>query len=169
MLAIGNDRWEILYVRKIELYGGEDAPENLVLLCKMCHAEGPNVADPDVMWDWIRAYGVPLYDTFWQCKGMKEYKFIYKHSFGHALKYIMERSKVKMSNDELMDYIKQEIENVAHQSSVHYGQYYWNTMTYAGNYRRIIKSFAEQMGVNIKQMDEAIQEDDNIWWSDNML
>ena len=33
------------------------------------------------MWDWIRAYGVPLYDTFWDLLGMREYKFIYKKDF----------------------------------------------------------------------------------------
>ena len=45
--------------------GGEDAPHNIVLLCKRCHVDGPNVTDPEIMWDWIRAYGVPLYETFW--------------------------------------------------------------------------------------------------------
>ena len=45
--------------------GGKDEASNLVLLCKRCHADGPNVEDPEIMWDWIRAYGVPFYDTFW--------------------------------------------------------------------------------------------------------
>lgn len=31
--------------------GGEDTPGNIVLLCKRCHAEGPNVRDPEIMWD----------------------------------------------------------------------------------------------------------------------
>lgn len=29
--------------------GGKDEPSNLVLLCKRCHAEGPNVTDPEIM------------------------------------------------------------------------------------------------------------------------
>ena len=45
--------------------GGEDAPHNIVLLCKRCHADGPNVTDAEIMWDWIRAYSVPFYETFW--------------------------------------------------------------------------------------------------------
>lgn len=44
--------------------GGKDEPENLVLLCKRCHIEAPNVEDKNFMWDWIRAYGTPFYDTF---------------------------------------------------------------------------------------------------------
>ena len=36
-------------------FGGEDAPHNIVLLCKRCHVDGPNVTDPEIMWDWIRA------------------------------------------------------------------------------------------------------------------
>ena len=53
--------------------GGEDKPENIVLLCARCHAEGPNVTDPSVMWDWIKAYKVPFYDTFREIMGHKEY------------------------------------------------------------------------------------------------
>jgi hypothetical protein len=33
--------------------GGADAPENLVLLCARCHAEAPDVADPQYMLNWI--------------------------------------------------------------------------------------------------------------------
>ena len=36
--------------------GGLDTPENLVLLCCLCHAEGPNIADPDFIWDWLKAH-----------------------------------------------------------------------------------------------------------------
>ena len=39
--------------------GGEDTPSNFVILCKRCHLDNPNVADPEVMWDWLRAYSVP--------------------------------------------------------------------------------------------------------------
>lgn len=54
--------------------GGEDTPSNFVILCKRCHLDNPNVADPEVMWDWLRAYGVPFYDTFWWVNGIEEYK-----------------------------------------------------------------------------------------------
>lgn len=61
--------------------GGKDEPSNLVLLCKRCHIDNPNITDPEIMWDWLRAYAVPLYDTFWDHLGRKEYEFIYHKSF----------------------------------------------------------------------------------------
>lgn len=51
--------------------GGKDEPSNLVLLCKRCHADGPNVADPEIMWDWIKSYKVAFYDTFWSIQGRR--------------------------------------------------------------------------------------------------
>lgn len=60
--------------------GGKDEPSNIVLLCKRCHADGPNVLDSEIMWDWIKAYNVNFYGEFWSIQGMKEYEFIYKKS-----------------------------------------------------------------------------------------
>ncbi|MEG6523623.1 HNH endonuclease [Desulfotomaculum sp. 1211_IL3151] len=48
-----------------EPLGGGDKPSNLVLLCHRCHLENPNVSDPEIMWDWLRADGTSFYDTFW--------------------------------------------------------------------------------------------------------
>lgn len=39
--------------------GGKDEASNIVLLCDKCHKEGLNVADPEIMWDWIKAYAQP--------------------------------------------------------------------------------------------------------------
>lgn len=53
-----NHCWRCGYERNLERchiipdsLGGKDEPSNLVLLCKRCHAEDPNVADPEIMWD----------------------------------------------------------------------------------------------------------------------
>lgn len=54
--------------------GGADEPHNLVLLCKRCHREAPNVADPRYMWIWLRKTCVPFYDTFWTWRALKEYE-----------------------------------------------------------------------------------------------
>lgn len=63
--------WRCGYKRKLEhchivpaSRGGEDIPSNFVLLCKDCHKDAPNVTDPEIMWDWLRAYVVPFYDSF---------------------------------------------------------------------------------------------------------
>ena len=38
------------------------------------------------MWDWLRAYGVPFYDTFWWVNGIEEYKKIYGRSYAEELR-----------------------------------------------------------------------------------
>lgn len=59
--------------------GGEDTPSNLVLLCKKCHLENPNITDTEIMWDWLKAYQTTFYDTLWIIQGFVEYKkFIIK-------------------------------------------------------------------------------------------
>lgn len=57
--------------------GGSEAPDNLVLLCAQCHAEAPNVVDPDFMWVWLRAHAVPCYGTYWHQRGFREYELIF--------------------------------------------------------------------------------------------
>lgn len=54
---------------------------NLVLLCRRCHIENPNVTNPEIMWDWIHAHAAPFYNTFWLILGIKEYEIIYGKSF----------------------------------------------------------------------------------------
>lgn len=65
--------------------GGKDEPSNFVLLCSRCHIDAPNVESKTFMWDWIRANGTPLYDTFWQIRAQKEYEFVYGKSFQQEL------------------------------------------------------------------------------------
>jgi hypothetical protein len=47
---------------------------------------------------------------------------------------------------------------------VHFGQNYWNTATYVGNLRMIIKSLAEKQGINIKEIDKELQQNKSSWW-----
>ena len=53
---------------------GANMPLNLVLLCRRCHREAPNVADARFMWIWIRATCVPFYDTYWTMRGIQEFE-----------------------------------------------------------------------------------------------
>ena len=61
--------------------GGKNEVSNLVLLCNRCHIENPNVADSEIMWDWLKAYKTTFYDTFWAIENLEEYKKIYGESF----------------------------------------------------------------------------------------
>lgn len=51
---------------------------NLVLLCKFCHREAPNVTDPKFMWLWLRSTCEPFYDTYWSARGAEEFQRIFK-------------------------------------------------------------------------------------------
>ena len=49
--------------------GGTATVDNLVLLCRRCHREAPNVPDQRFMWIWLRATCVPFYDLYWTARG----------------------------------------------------------------------------------------------------
>ncbi|PAD92949.1 HNH endonuclease [Shouchella clausii] len=115
-----------------ESLGGGDSPDNLVLLCKRCHIENPNVNDPEIMWDWIRAYGTPFYDTFWSIEGFKEYKFIYGKSF---------YEEVKERNIKNVEEIERIINEEFKKASFHFGHLYFNRATLAGVIRMVLKKY----------------------------
>jgi len=140
--------WRCGYDEKLErchiiphALGGQDAPDNLVLLCKRCHAENPNVADKEVMWDWIRACGVPFYETFWWLHGLKEYKFIYRKSLAEELNTVgIELEKFKKEFNKTLD-------KTTKQASRHFAQNYLNSTTMAGLVRMTLKRLAKEKGV----------------------
>ena len=124
--------------------GGKDEPSNMVLLCEECHSEGPNVDDPEVMWDWISAYRVPFYDTFWLVQGMKEYEYIY----GTPMEKDVCNILASVAVDELSkDIIRKYLERAMSHSSIHFGQSYPNAATMAGTLRIMVKTIAKDYGV----------------------
>ena len=132
--------------------GGEDAPCNIVLLCSRCHADGPNVTDPEIMWDWIKAYKVPFYGTFWSIQAQEEYKRIYKNSLASDLKRIEQQAKTS-SPSEINDKIENSLRDLFQYASVHFGQPYLNTATLAGLYRMLVKKLAIEYNVNLYTTD----------------
>lgn len=119
--------------------GGEDTPSNFVLLCKRCHLDNPNVADPEIMWDWLRAYKVPFYDMFWQIQGMMEYEKIYGVSFR---KELAERNMGADADSEIQEILKQQIEKATY----HFGDPHLNVATIAGIYRMTLKEYDARHG-----------------------
>lgn len=65
--------------------GGKDEPSNFVLLCSDCHEAAPNVQSPSFMWDWIKSYCTPFYNTSGNSQALEEYKRIYHKSFTKEL------------------------------------------------------------------------------------
>lgn len=121
-----------------ESLGGKDEPSNLVLLCHRCHLDNPNITDPEIMWDWIRAYGAPMHDAFWNLTGMKEYEFIYNRSFYSELMDLgIELEEV---NELMKSYLPEIIKKAGH----HYGHPYMNATIMADAYRMIIKRIAKE-------------------------
>ena len=150
----GSHCWRCGYEKNLERchiipdsLGGKDEPSNLVLLCKRCHAEGPNVADPEIMWDWIRAYGVPLYGTFWIIRGMKEYQFIYHKTIRQELTDVLMCAGVPPDSEEAINVARAYTQEMCRQASVHFAQPYFNTATLAGIFRMLLKAFAQKYGV----------------------
>ena len=143
--------------------GGKDEASNLVLLCTRCHEDGPNVKDPEIMWDWIKAYGVPFYDTFWTIVGMKEYGFIYGHSMESDLKNIIESSAVEVTEENVQSILQEKMSSIANKANVHFGQPYLNTATMAGLYRMMLKELARELGVEFPLKEEKVK-NKIPWW-----
>ncbi len=140
--------------------GGKDEPSNLVLLCHRCHLDNPNITDPEIMWDWIRAYGVPMYGTFWGILGMKEYAFIYHKSF-----YTEILDLGITPDDEFMEYFNTNLKDLLKETTYHYGHAYLNTATLAGVYRMLLKRIAKEHGKKVLSPDYNTPR--KPWWMEN--
>lgn len=137
--------------------GGKDEPANIVLLCERCHAEGPNVTDPEVMWDWIRAYAVPFYNTFWYIQGMREYEFIYKRKVEQEMTAILQQANVTDMDLFMRENYSRLMNQVMEEASIHFGQPYFNTATIAGIFRMLLKKLAKEYNVTFSvTMEESV-------------
>ncbi len=120
--------WRCAHKRKLQRchiiprsLGGSEEPSNLVLLCGQCHAEAPNVDDPDYMWVWLRAHAVPFYGMYWYQRGLQEYEFVYgKKPFS-----LIENP------EELMPKIQSAMRKYIRGTSTHWGQGKINPSTMA--------------------------------------
>lgn len=112
--------------------GGKDEPSNLVLLCARCHIDAPNVESKTFMWDWVRANGTSIYDTFWFIRAQKEYEFIYGKSFLEELK----------ERDIISNYDLRLFFNLKIGKSIHHFAHPWNNeSTEAGLLRMRLEEF----------------------------
>ncbi|MCT1796902.1 HNH endonuclease [Helcococcus kunzii] len=139
-----NRCWRCGYERKLERcqiiprsLGGEDTSSNFVLLCKRCHSENPNVNDPEIMWDWLKAYKETLYDMFWIKRGLEEYEKIYKTKFYDDIKSYDENISIE-------DAKKLVSELISSSASNHFAQPYLNSATMAGFLRILLKKIMKE-------------------------
>ncbi len=120
--------------------GGEDTPSNYVILCKRCHLDNPNVADPEIMWDWLKAYKASFYDTFWNIQGMQEYKRIYG-------KTIYEECTERNMNEDDFKEFRKILKEQTQKVSYHFGDPYLNVATICGIYRMTIKEYDKRHNI----------------------
>lgn len=131
--------WRCGYERKLQRchiipdpLGGKDEPSNFVLLCVECHAEAPNVESPTFMWDWIKSYNYPLYNTSLNIRAAEDYERIYKVSFLEELK----------KRNIVTDHALYKFWNLkAGKTSYHFGHPYGNVSTLAGKYKMHLDAF----------------------------
>ena len=84
------------------------------------------------MWDWIKSFHVPFYNTFLQTRAMQEYERIYKKSFSEELK-----DRNIISNHAILNFWKLETGG----TSYHFGHLYGNVSTTVGNYKLHLDAF----------------------------
>lgn len=121
--------WRCAYQSKLERchivphsLGGEDSASNLVLLCKRCHIEAPNINDHQFFWDWLKSCKAHFYDTYWTIRGMKEYERIY----AEKIEDVVTRLQIK---PEQFKTFLEEKENFV---TIHFGEGRLNPSTIAG-------------------------------------
>lgn len=121
--------------------GGAGTELNLVLLCSRCHAEGPNIADQDIMFDWIKAHRNGCTHDYWLEAGMKEYEFIYGKSIEDEISAVLK--DIGISGIEYEQEALKLLKLLTNEASVnaifHFGQTYFNTATTAGLFRIALK------------------------------
>lgn len=153
-----NERcWRFGYKRKLQRchiipdsLGGEDAPYNLVLLCDQCHKEAPNVQDSKFMWDWIKSYHAPFYDTFWNNRTLDEYENIYHKKFIQELE---ERNIITFHAYRVFINLK------IGKKSYHFGEPYGNLSTLVGELRMRLDAFDKKYKNGKYKSDKLIQKE----------
>lgn len=125
--------------------GGKDTPSNYVLLCRKCHEEAPNVADPRIMWDWLIAHSVSFYKTYWIVEGYREYEFMYRRSVDDELSYIRQKASCDPELTDLNERVKEALDK----TTTHFGQYTPNKATIAGALRIALLQYANDLGVTL--------------------
>ena len=101
------------------------------------------MADPEVMWDWLRAYGVPFYDTFWWVNGIEEYKKIYGRSYAEEL-----RTRGISPEDPAF---KAVLDEQRQKASYHFGDPHLNIATLAGIIRMALKAYDAAPGLETER------------------
>lgn len=126
--------------------GGKDEASNIVLLCDKCHEEGPNVQDPEIMWDWIKAYAQPNEFMFLFSQISREYEYIYKRSIENEIKFFSEY----FPGEDISKLVIAKIMEMSQYTTNHFGQPFLSVMNGVGILRMMFKEMAKEKNVKWK-------------------
>lgn len=125
--------------------GGAYEVSNLVLLCSRCHAEGPNLRDKRIMFDWIGSYRKKWMDDFWINAAMDEYKRIYDKDIKVEVEEIIRKERLSIEVDMALDELRLLVNEVATTATFHFGQAWLNNATLAGCFRLAIERLPDHL------------------------
>jgi hypothetical protein len=79
------------------------------------------------MWVWLRAHAIPFYGTYWQERGIREYELIYGEKPFLGLAH----------SEELVQRVRDIVEDIFPKTSRHWGQGKINPATWAYVFRQV--------------------------------
>ncbi len=118
--------------------GGQDAPDNYVLLCRRCHEQAPNCTDRLIMMDWLKADSSKIYNLYWGCKIYELYEKLYKQDF------LEEYNKRNNINQELLNKL---IFSKFIEIKIHIGDGHINLSTWVGLFKMAFNEFDELINI----------------------
>ena len=86
--------------------------------------------------------------------GLKEYYFIYRRTVREEIEEIVKKSNRSYSEEEQDRFLKNIPEELNKRVSIHFGQHYLNVAPVAGALRMIIKDLANELGVNLDELEQ---------------
>lgn len=118
-----------------ESLNGSCHPSNLVLLCRRCHREAPNIADPKFMWVWLENTGGPFY---WELRGREEYRKMFGREPFSLLEELLEENKITIESSN--DMLKEELRK----TKLHFGEGRLNPSTIASIWSKLEEKLLER-------------------------
>lgn len=126
--------------------GGPSEAANYVILCRRCHAEGPNVKDEDIMFDWIGAYRASFGSDYWTNAALAEYERIYQKSIDDEVRDVLRQFDDAVTFDRAISELKLLVNEISTLAVCHFGQTWHNNATLAGLYRIALRQLPSRLG-----------------------
>ena len=112
--------------------GGQDVPNNYVLLCRRCHEQAPNCTAKEIMMSWLKSDSAKIYDMYWGTKIYEQYNKIYNTNFidEYNLRY-------EVNSKLLKDIIYKQFNEI----KLHIGSGHINLSTWVGLFKMAFDDF----------------------------